>query len=68
MCTTPILASPKSIKTFGEESDASSTGIGVVLTQYGLPLEFAIQALSGRNLGRSTCEKEMMTIFNGVPT
>jgi hypothetical protein len=68
MCTTPILAAPDFNKTFVVESYASGTGIGVVLTQDGQPLEFTSQALSGRNLGRSTYEKEMMVILHVVHT
>jgi hypothetical protein len=69
MCTTLVLTAPNFNKiTFVMESDASGTSIGIVLTQYGQPLSFTSQALSGRNLGRSTYEKEMMAILHAVQT
>jgi hypothetical protein len=47
MFTTLFLASREFNKTFVVESDALGTGIGAVLTQYGQPLAFTSQALSG---------------------
>eukprot|EP00253_Pinus_taeda_P002502 PITA_02502 len=41
-------------------------GIGAVLMQEGRRLAFTSQQLSGRNLGQSTYEKEMMDILNAV--
>jgi hypothetical protein len=57
MCTTLVLAAHDFKKYWMVESNASGTSIGAVLTQYGRPLAFTIQALSGRNLGKSTYEK-----------
>jgi hypothetical protein len=68
MCNTLVLASPNFNKTFVVESDASGTSIGAVLTQYGRPLAFTSQALSGHNLGKFTYEKEMMVILHAVHT
>nr|MDZ8005255.1 RNase H-like domain-containing protein [Nostoc sp. DedSLP05] len=66
MCTTPVLAMPDFTKSFIIETDACDTGIGAVLMQEGRPLAFLSKALSGRNLGRSTYEKEMIAIIHVV--
>lgn len=66
MCTTPILVMPNFSKTFVIESDAYGVGIRVVLMQDGHPLAFTSRALSGKNLGNSTYEKEMLAIIHVV--
>ena len=68
MCTTSILASLNYNKTFVVEYDGSDTSIGIVLIEEGKPLAFTSQALSGRNLGKSTYEKEIMAILHVVHT
>lgn len=48
------------------ESDACGVGIKEVLMQEGHPLASISRALSGKNLGKSTYEKEMLTIIHVV--
>jgi hypothetical protein len=57
MCTTDVLAVHGFNKTFVVESDASSIGISVVLTQDDQTIAFTSQDLSGHNSGKSTYEK-----------
>ena len=66
MCTTPILAARDFKKTFVVESDASGMGIGEMLNQYGRPLAFTSQELSGRNLIISTFAKKMIAILHAM--
>ena len=66
MCTTLVLAMLDFSKTFMIESDAYGVGIRVILMQEGCPLAFTSKALFGKNLGKTTYEKEMLTIIHAV--
>jgi len=48
------------------KSDACGVGIRAILMQEGHPLAFNSRALSGKNLGKSTYEKEKLTIIHVV--
>ena len=63
-----MLALPNFTKLFVLECDAIGNDIRVVLTQEVQPLAFTSQLFSGRNLGQSTYEKEMMDILHVMDT
>lgn len=62
----PILALPDFTQQFCIETDASNTGVGVVLLQNGKPLAFLSRALDPKNQGLSAYEKEYMAILIAV--
>ncbi len=66
MTTTPVLAMPDFGKVFSIEVDASGLGLGAVLTQEGRPLAYLSKAISPKNLGLSTYEKEFLAILLAV--
>lgn len=66
MVEAPILALPNFNETFVVESDASSFGIGAVLSQNGRPLAYFSKALSPRHQAMSVYEKQMLAILSAV--
>ncbi|XP_039004688.1 uncharacterized protein LOC120131883 [Hibiscus syriacus] len=66
MCQAPVLALPDFTKEFCLETDASSEGIGVVLSQGGRPLAYLSKALSTKNMDLSIYEKEYLAILLAV--
>nr|CAD1837468.1 unnamed protein product [Ananas comosus var. bracteatus] len=63
MAEAPVLAMPDYSKQFVIEVDACGQGIGVVLTQDGRPLAYLSKAISPKNIGLSTYEKEFLAIL-----
>ncbi|KAF3635580.1 hypothetical protein FXO38_24561 [Capsicum annuum] len=66
MSSTPILDLPNYTKEFIVETDASLTGIGVVLMQWTRPLAYFSKVLALKHRGKSIYEKEYMTLLNVV--
>jgi hypothetical protein len=63
LSTTPVLQLPNFSIPFAIETDASSQGIGAVLSQQGHPLASVSKALGVKNRGLSTYEKEYLAIL-----
>jgi hypothetical protein len=63
MSNASVLSLPDFSKPFALEIDASTYGVGAVLTQQGHPLAFISKALGPRNRGLSTYEKEYIAIL-----
>lgn len=66
LMTAPVLAVPNFALPFCIQTDASTTGIGVVLMQQNHPLAFLSKALGPKNQGLSTYEKEYLAIIMAV--
>ena len=63
MSEAPTLGLPDFSKPFTLETNASSTGVGVVLSQEGRPLAFISKALSPRHQRLSVYDKELMAVL-----
>ncbi|XP_019229326.1 PREDICTED: uncharacterized protein LOC109210380 [Nicotiana attenuata] len=68
MVKAPMLGLPNFSKPFTVEVDASGVGVAAVLTQNGRHLAYLSQALSPKNLGLSTYEKELVALLIGKDT
>jgi hypothetical protein len=66
LCSSPILALPNFDRPFTIETDASESGVGVVIMQDGHPFAFLSKALGPKTRGLSTYEKEFMAILPAV--
>ncbi|KAE8656433.1 hypothetical protein F3Y22_tig00117000pilonHSYRG00047 [Hibiscus syriacus] len=66
MSSVPVLALPDFSKNFCLETDASSGGIGVVLSQNDRPIAYLSKALSPRNSSISIYEREYLAIILAV--
>jgi hypothetical protein len=66
MCSAPVLALPNFQLPFTLETDASGSGIGVVLMQGGRPIAFYSQALGPKAAAQSTYYKEALAILQAL--
>ncbi|WVZ53784.1 LOW QUALITY PROTEIN: hypothetical protein U9M48_004680 [Paspalum notatum var. saurae] len=66
LSSAPVLQLPDFTKPFCLETYASGTGIGAVLLQEGHPIAFISKALSSKNQGLSTYEKEYLVILLAI--
>ncbi|KAE8690574.1 hypothetical protein F3Y22_tig00110894pilonHSYRG00006 [Hibiscus syriacus] len=66
MCEAPVLALPNFEQKYFLETDASSRGIGVVLSQAGRPITYLSRALGPKHADLSIYEKEYLAILMAV--
>jgi hypothetical protein len=64
--TAPILVVPNFTGTFVLECNASNRNLGEMLMQEGYQMTFINKQVLDKNLGKSTYEKEMMTILHAL--
>jgi hypothetical protein len=63
MVSAPVLALPDFTKPFHIQTNASDSGVGVVLLQEGHPLAFVSKSLGPRTRALSTYDKEFLAIL-----
>ncbi|KAI5414704.1 hypothetical protein KIW84_040249 [Lathyrus oleraceus] len=66
LSNSPVLAIPNMQKPFVVETDASSTGVGVVLMQDGHPVAFISKVLSPKNMLLSVYDRELLALVHAV--
>ena len=64
----PLLTLPNFTKTFEIECDASSMGISIVLMQWGRPIAYFNEKLSGASLNYPTYDKELYVLVQALET
>jgi len=66
LISAPVLKLSDFSQEFVIETDASEQGIGAILMQGGHPLAFLSKALSPKNRGLSTYEKECLAVLMAI--
>lgn len=66
MQSTPVLSLLDFSKNFVVETDVCKSGVGAILMQEGKPLAYFTKAISNRDMGLSTYEKELLAVVMAV--